>query len=128
MESKKTLLAFFIVIVFCTIMFYELIDVMFVMFQSLLHRYLYFSSALVILALLIIVGNYNFRYNSVQSTTCMYFTFSLVFSDIFAFITFYLDMDVFYYPTRIFYIIGLATFTAYAVLPFQDEELFLEDK
>ncbi|MBP1838816.1 hypothetical protein [Formosa algae] len=127
MESKKALLAYSIVIIFCAVMFYELIDLMSLTLQDVFHKYLYFSYALVLLILLIIVGNYNFRYNSIQSTTSMYFIFSLIISDLFAFITYYLDMDAFYYPTRIFYIIGLATLTAYAVLPFRQEVLFKDE-
>ncbi len=126
-ESKKTLIAYLIVIFFCAIMFYELIDIMSLTSKDLIHRYLYFFYTLILLVLLILVGNYNFRYNSIQSTSCMYFTFSFVVSDLFGFITYYLGMNAFCYPTRIFYILGLAVLTAYSVLPFHREVLYEED-
>ncbi|WP_299778683.1 hypothetical protein [uncultured Formosa sp.] len=126
-ESKRALAAYLIAIFFCAIMFYELIDIMSLTFKDMVHRYLYFSYSLILLGLLILVGNYNFRYNSTQSTSCMYFTFSFVISDLFAFISYYLEIDAFYYPTRIFYILGLAALTAYAVLPFQREVLYKDD-
>ena len=128
-ENKKTLLVFLVLIGFCGIMFYELVDAMTFTFKGgVLHKYLYLCYALVLLSVLVLVGNYNFRYNSIQSISCMLFMFAFAISDLFAFIAYYLDINSFYYPTRLFYILGLGLFTAYIVLQFPKEELFIEDR
>ncbi|MDW5287638.1 hypothetical protein [Formosa sp. PL04] len=125
-ENRKTLIVYLIIIGFGAFMFFELIQIMSMTYKGMLHEYLYFFYATVLLALLILVGNYNFRYSSIQSTACMYFLFSFVVSDLFAALAICLKIHSFYYPTRIFYILGLAILTGYAVLPFPKEELYTD--
>ncbi|MGJ5641999.1 hypothetical protein [Formosa sp. S-31] len=125
---KKRIVAIFVVLVsISAYMFYELIGLMAITLNNDLHRYVYYLYSLVLLGLLVLVGNYNFRYNSTQSTYCMLFVFALVVSNLFAAISYYLGMPLFYYPTRFFYVIGLGLLTAFAVLPFE-KELLLEEE
>ena len=127
LENKNILFVYLILIAFSAFMFYELVDTMTLTIHEEVHKYLYLFYAFVLLVMLVLVGNYNFRYHSIQSTSCMYFAFLFAISDLFGFITYYLDIYLFHYPTRLFYILGLAILTAYAVLPFQEEELYEDD-
>lgn len=124
---KKRVMALFLVIIgISAYMFYEVVGLMSATLKSELHQYLYYIYSLVLLGLLIMVGNYNFRYNSSQSTFCMYFIFAFVVSDLFAAISYYLGMPLFYHPTRVFYILGLGLLTGYSVMKF-DKEVLLEE-
>lgn len=125
--KKRIVVLFLVIILISAYMFYEVIGLMSASLNNTWHQYLYYLYSLVLLALLILVGNYNFRYNSTQSTYCMFFVFSFVVSDLFAAISYYLGIPMFYYPTRFFYVLGLGLLTAYAVLKFE-KELLYEDE
>ncbi|MFB9054581.1 hypothetical protein ACFFVB_15935 [Formosa undariae] len=124
-ESKKSTVGSLLIIIFSGILFVELLDLAIMKFSDNLHIFLYACCALLYIILLILVVNYNFRYNSIRSIVCLFCVFSLAASDLLAFISYYLEVGVFYYPTRLFHILGVTLFTAYAVLPFKKEELLI---
>ncbi|WP_141675491.1 hypothetical protein [Formosa haliotis] len=82
--------------------FYEVIGLMSQSLKSELHRYLYYLYSLVLLGLLVLGGNYFFRYNTTKSLYCLCFIFSFVVSDLFAALSYYSNLPLFYYPTRFF--------------------------
>ncbi|MHA7943261.1 hypothetical protein ACJOV8_009305 [Formosa sp. 3Alg 14/1] len=127
LESKKSVVGSLLIIGFGGALFLELLELATMKFNNTLHIFLYACCALLYLILFILVVNYNLRYNSMRSIVCVFFVFSIALSDFLAFISYYLAIGEFYYPTRLFHILGITLLTAYAVLPFKKEELFEEN-
>ncbi|TRO63993.1 hypothetical protein FGM01_10815 [Christiangramia sabulilitoris] len=69
---------------------------------------LFYAYGITMLALLIAAISYNNRYSDEPSFFFAAAALFLVFSDITSFIAYYLEFYEFYYPDRIFYILGLA--------------------
>ena len=127
-KTNKLLITIFaIVVLINTYMLYELIHM--VEFKPIdkTQEFLFYIYGVAMITMGLFGGNYNFRYNSSQSTFCMFFVFAFILSDISAVMAYYLNVTVFYHPDRFFYILGLALMTAYATFDFKEEVLFEED-
>ncbi|TYB80317.1 hypothetical protein ES676_01210 [Bizionia saleffrena] len=116
-----------------TIMLVTIIDVVDFKLSGIIHKLLFYIYGIAIIFMLILVSIYNFRYYSLQSTLCVYFVLGLFLSDIFVLIAYYLDFEIFYFPNRIFYLLGTSMLVWYSILDFGEEvvfedESFLEEK
>lgn len=125
--NKFLIFIFAIVVLINTYMLYELIHMVEFKLIDKTQEFLFYIYGIAMITMGLFGGNYNFRYNSSQSTFCMFFVFSLILSDICAVMAYYLNVTVFYYPDRFFYIVGLALMTAYATFDFKEEVLFEEE-
>lgn len=127
-KTNKFLITIFaIVVLINTYMLYELIHMVEFKLIDKTQEFLFYVYGIAMITIGLFGGNYNFRYNSSQSTFCMFFVFAFILSDISAVMAYYLNVTVFYYPDRFFYIVGLALMTAYATFDFKKEVLFEED-
>src|SRR5690606_35145938 len=127
-KTNKFLITIFaIVVLINTYMLYELIHIVEFKLIDKTQEFLFYIYGMAMITMGLFGGHYNFRFNSSQSTFCMFFVFSLILSDICAVMAYYLNVTVFYYPDRFFYILGLALMTAYATFDFKEEVLFEED-
>ncbi len=75
---------------------------------------LFYAYGISMLALLIAAISYNNRYSDEPSFFFAAAALFLIFSDITSFIAYYLEFYEFYYPDRIFYILGLAGLVKFA--------------
>lgn len=127
-KTNKFLITIFaIVVLINTYMLYELIHMVEFKLIDKAQEFLFYVYGIAMITMGLFGGNYNFRYNSSQSTFCMFFVFAFILSDISAVMAYYLNVTVFYYPDRFFYIVGLALMTAYVIFDFKKEVLFEED-
>jgi hypothetical protein len=124
--NKFLIFIFAIVVLINTYMLYELIHMVEFKLIDKTQEFLFYIYGMAMITMGLFGGNYNFRFNSSQSTFCMFFVFSLILSDICAVMAYYLNVNIFYYPDRFFYILGLALMTAYATFDFKEEVLFEE--
>ena len=91
------------------------------------HELLFYVYGIAMIVMLLFVTNYNFRYHSLQSTISMYFVLGFVLSDVFAVLAYYLGFEFFYFPDRIFYLLGSAMLVWYSISDFGDDVVFEDE-
>ncbi len=84
--------------------------------QDFFQLLLLFLRGLTIIGLVVLAFSYCNRYSTNCSTYFLLAVLGMVFSDIFAFITFYLEVNDFIYADRLFYLIGLSFLAGYATM------------
>ncbi|HSP40558.1 MAG TPA: hypothetical protein VLN46_03930 [Gillisia sp.] len=97
--------------------------------QDITHLALLVLRGISIIALMIMAFSLANRYTNEYSFFFLLAVLGLVFSDIFAFISFYLREGIFVYADRFFYILGLASLARYTILyrnenGYKTDELF----
>lgn len=83
---------------------------------------LLFLRGFTIIGLGVLAFSYSNRYSNAGSTYFLLAVLGIVFSDIFAFITFYLGVSEFVYADRLFYLLGLGFLARYATI-YRKEDL-----
>ncbi len=83
---------------------------------------------IVLISLCSVAANYNFRYNTRRSTYFLYFSFGLLFTDLFAFLGYFLSYEYFFYGTRLFYIGTLFFIVLYALYTKEEEDVLLVEQ
>ena len=113
--NKLSIFIFLVIVILNVYSIYEILKFvdydMHDKFQELL-LYLY---GIVIIILGIVAANYNFSNNLTRSMLFMYAVFSFLLSDISGFLAYYLNLDIFFYPDRVFYLIGLSILVYYSI-------------
>ena len=126
-NNKWVFIIFSLVLIVNTLMLNELIHMVEFKLIDKTHEILFYVYGVAMIVMGLFAANYNFRYNSTQSTLCMYFVLGFILSDIFAVMAYYLNFEVFYFPDRIFYILGISVLVSYSVLEL-DEEVLYDDE
>ncbi len=126
-NNKWVFIIFSLVLIVNTLMLNELIHMVEFKLIDKTHEILFYVYGDAMIVMGLFAANYNFRYNSTQSTLCMYFVLGFILSDIFAVMAYYLNFEVFYFPDRIFYILGISVLVSYSVLEL-DEEVLYDDE
>lgn len=126
-NNKWVFIIFSLVLIVNTLMLNELIHMVEFKLIDKIHEILFYVYGVAMIVMGLFAANYNFRYNSTQSTLCMYFVLGFILSDIFAVMAYYLNFEVFYFPDRIFYILGISVLVSYSVLEL-DEEVLYDDE
>lgn len=110
-----------------TFMLKEIIGMIEVKLIDSIHELLFYVYGLTMIVMLLFVTNYNFRYHSLQSTISMYFVLGFVLSDVFAILAYYLGFEIFYFPDRIFYLLGISMLVWYSISDFGKEIVFEDE-
>lgn len=89
------------------LMLYLLIDMAGSKWDDSWHKFLFYLYGMSMIVMVILGFSYSNRYSDKSSLYFLWAVLGFVISDISSFIAYYLNVEEFYYPDRIFYIIGL---------------------
>ena len=105
---------FFVVFVLNLGMLFVLVDMVPAKFGYPYLNVLFYAYGISMITMLIAAISYSNRYSNKASFYYTAATLCLVFSDITSFIAYYLEFSEFYFPDRIFYILGIAGMVKFA--------------
>lgn len=89
------------------VMLYILIDVVSYKWDDSWHKYLFYLYGMTMIVMVVLGFSYSNRYSNKSSFYFIWAVLGFVISDISSFMAYYLNVGEFYFPDRIFYIIGL---------------------
>ena len=107
-------LLFFVVFTLNVAMLYTLVDMVPEKYNYPYLHTLFYIYGTAMITLVIAAISYSNRYSDSTSFFFTAGTLGLVFSDITSFIAYYLEFSEFYFPDRIFYILGIASIVKFA--------------
>lgn len=113
---------FMVILVLNLVMLHTLTDMEGDKIEDFNQLLLLFLRGVTIIALGVLAFSYSNRYSNAGSTYFLLAVLGIVFSDIFAFITFYLEVYEFVYADRLFYLLGLSFLARYATI-YRKEDL-----
>ena len=118
---------FVLVLAINTVMLFLLIDMVEGGMDDNIHSLLFFLFGFVMISLVIFAFSFNHRYSNQSSFYFICAILGFIFSDISGFISYYLKVDEFYYPDRLFYLIGLLCLVKFANLDKAEVLQYSED-
>lgn len=80
-----------------------------------------------LIALCSVAVNYHFRYNTWRSMYFIFFSFALLFTDVLAFLGYFLDYNFLFYGTRFFYVLALSLITMFALFTKEEKDILIEN-
>lgn len=107
-------LIFVVALIINTILLYFLIEMAEDKMDDLLHSILFFLFGITLIALVVFAFSYSHRYSNSASFFFICGILGLVFSDISGYIAYYLEFEEFYFPDRLFYLLGLVSLVKFA--------------
>ncbi|MGB8704601.1 MAG: hypothetical protein WCD31_06205 [Gillisia sp.] len=107
---------FFGVLAINLVMLYLLIQMVQAKLDDFWHTVLFYLYGMCMILLVILSFSYSNRYSNRASFYFLCAVLGLVFSDITSFIAYYLEIGEFYYPDRLFYLLGLISLVKFAGL------------
>ena len=100
-------LMFIVILAINVVMLYFLIDMVGDKWDDSWHTYLFYLYGMTMIVMVVLGFSYSNRYSNKSSFYFLWAVLGFVISDISGFLAYYLNVGEFYFPDRIFYIIGL---------------------
>jgi len=118
---------FALVLAINSIMLFLLVDMVEGGMDDDTHTLLFFLYGFAMICLMIFAYSFNHRYSNRASFFFVCAVLGLIFSDISGFISYYLKVEEFYYPDRLFYILGLLSLVKFSDLDTSEGLQYSED-
>lgn len=103
-----------------TLMLYFLVDMVETRIDDIFHSSLFYIYGIAIILLIIYAFSFSHRYSNKASFFFICAAMGFVFSDISGFIAYYMEVGVFYFPDRLFYLLGLLSLVKFSSLEKED--------
>ncbi len=120
-------LMLFGIVVINLIMLYLLIDMVQGNLNDFILIYLFYIYGFAMIILVVLAFSYNNRYSNWASFFFVSAVMALVLGEISSFIAFYVDVPIFFYPERIFYLLGLFGLIKFSIASKKEGILMNED-
>lgn len=108
-----------------SLMLYFLVDMVENRIDDVYHSSLFYLYGIAMILLIIFAFSFNHRYSNNTSFFFVCAAMGFVFSDISGFLAYYMEVDVFYFPDRLFYLLGLLSLVKFSSM--DKEKVMLRD-